>query len=209
MRLMYVLLLPLLIVPMTAFANCKAVKASKEVMERMHHGMNIAYTGNADVDFVVGMIPHHQGAVDMAKIQLQYGTDPKMLALAQRIIDWQEYEIGFMSSWIRGRVGNEKNPDADRVQSVIAYKEAMEKMHHGMMVPYTGNADVDFATGMIPHHQGAIDMAWILKEHGSAMGLRDFADDIIRSQGQEIRIMQNWLDNNKEKMATDVKHSSH
>ncbi len=66
----------------------------------MHAGMDIAFTGNADVDFVKGMIAHHQGAIDMAKIQLQYGKDEKIRALSQDIIKAQEGEIAMMKEWL-------------------------------------------------------------------------------------------------------------
>jgi uncharacterized protein (DUF305 family) len=63
---------------------------------KMHEGMNIAFTGNADVDFLTGMIPHHQGAVDMARTVLAFGKDPEVRKLAEQIIKTQEEEIAFM-----------------------------------------------------------------------------------------------------------------
>lgn len=170
-----------------------AVKAYIKADRTMHKAMSICYTGAADVDFVEGMIPHHQGAVDMANIELKYGKDEAMRALAQRIIVAQETEIGMMNTWIAGRRSVWRAENVELLPSVSAFKEAMARMHHDMNITYTGDADVDFARGMIPHHQGAIEMAWVLKEHGSDFALRKFADEIIRSQGQEIRLMQDWL----------------
>ncbi len=68
---------------------------------RMHKEMDIAYSGDADVDFVKGMIPHHQGAVDMAKIVLAFGKDPELRKLAQEIIAAQEKEVAFMQEWLK------------------------------------------------------------------------------------------------------------
>jgi uncharacterized protein (DUF305 family) len=69
----------------------------------------------------------------------------------------------------------------------------MAAMHHDMEIGYTGNADIDFARGMIPHHQGAVDMAVVERRHGRNPELNRLADGIIRSQRQEIRWMQGWL----------------
>jgi uncharacterized protein (DUF305 family) len=68
---------------------------------RMHEGMDITFTGNADIDFVRGMIPHHQGAVDMAKTVLAFGKDPQIRKLAEEIVKAQESEIALMQAWLK------------------------------------------------------------------------------------------------------------
>ncbi len=75
-------------------------KAFAEANAKMHTDMAIEYTGDTDVDFVRGMIPHHQGAIDMAKIELQYGKDPEIRKLAEEIIKAQEAEIAMMKEWL-------------------------------------------------------------------------------------------------------------
>jgi uncharacterized protein (DUF305 family) len=74
------------------------------------------------------------------------------------------------------------------------YAPAIEKMHMDMgLAAVTGDADVDFVNGMIPHHQGAIDMAKILKEKGKDPMLQKMADEIIKAQESEIAVMKKWL----------------
>jgi uncharacterized protein (DUF305 family) len=61
--------------------------------------MHMQSTGDADKDFVMMMIPHHQGAIDMAKVELKYGKDPKIRELAEAVIAAQEKEIAEMKAW--------------------------------------------------------------------------------------------------------------
>ena len=75
-------------------------KAFTEASAKMHRDMMADLTGDADVDFVRGMIPHHQGAIDMARIELQYGKDPAIRAMAEAIIKAQEAEIAEMKQWL-------------------------------------------------------------------------------------------------------------
>lgn len=80
-----------------------AAQAFVEANARMHAGMDIVFSGDADVDFVKGMIAHHQGAIDMARIVLEHGKDPEIRKLANDIIKAQEAEISMMQDWLRRR----------------------------------------------------------------------------------------------------------
>ena len=73
-------------------------------MGKMHMAMEaVMRSGNADVDFVRLMLPHHQAAIDMAKTELLYGTDAQMRRLAQEIITDQQSEIELMQRWLKQR----------------------------------------------------------------------------------------------------------
>lgn len=71
------------------------------IMMKMHQDMDLTYSGNADVDFIKGMIPHHQGAVDMAKTVLAFGKDPDVRKIAEDVIKAQESEIAWMQDWLK------------------------------------------------------------------------------------------------------------
>jgi uncharacterized protein (DUF305 family) len=86
---------------MPAPSDSPSTKAFKEGDMKMMQGMHLTYTGDPDVDFVRGMMAHHQGAIDMANVELQYGKDPANQKLAQDIIDAQNKEIDHMNAWLK------------------------------------------------------------------------------------------------------------
>jgi uncharacterized protein (DUF305 family) len=97
---------------------------------------------------------------------------------------------GEMSGEHGDMAGDDESPAAR------AYREVGERMHEAMGDDLTGDPDVDFARGMIPHHRGAIGMAEVLLEHGEDEALRELAREIIEAQEAEIEFLERWLEEN-------------
>jgi uncharacterized protein (DUF305 family) len=78
-----------------------STKKYQQINDNMHKSMDIKFTGDADKDFLAAMIPHHQGAVEMAEVVLQHGKNPKIRQLAQEIITMQKKEIAEMKQLLK------------------------------------------------------------------------------------------------------------
>ncbi len=173
-----------------AKANTESTRAYQTAMDAMMQSMMISATGAADADFVKGMIPHHKGAVAMAQVELKYGKDKTMRKLATDIIAAQTSEIAFMQKWLKGQ-------DLKSLKTSSAAKAAaanpMDKMMTDMAITYSGNADVDFARGMVPHHQGAIGMAKVVLKFGKNADIKNLAEAVVAAQTSEIALMNDWL----------------
>lgn len=170
------------------------IMAYMDIMNKMHQAMSAGVQAkNADVGFAKGMIPHHEGAIAMAKVQLRYGKDAEMKALAQKIVDAQQSEISVMQNWL------DKNESSQVAASnakeiAQAYQQKDKGNHDAMMQGIMdANPDIAFAKGMIPHHQGAIDMATIEQTYGKNPAMLTLAKQIKQAQTPEIKQMQDWL----------------
>ena len=172
-------------------------------MTSMHNEMMVGMGYNdPDTAFAKGMLGHHRGAVDMAKIELKYGTDKTMRKLAQDIIDSQQIEIDIMNKWLASHPDAPKpKPNTEAMQA--AYAKGMNTMHSDMMLGIAEpEADMAFARGMLPHHIGAVDMAKVQLQYGTDEEMRKLAQDIIDAQQPEIALMQNWITSHKANKAT-------
>ncbi len=85
---------------MAAAGNQAVTEAFEHANDSMMKGMMAPLSGDPDRDFASRMIPHHQGAIEMAKIELQYGTDPQLKKMAEEIIAAQEKEIAQLQEWL-------------------------------------------------------------------------------------------------------------
>jgi uncharacterized protein (DUF305 family) len=175
-------------------------------MQTMMANMTVKPTGDVDRDFVAMMTPHHQGAIDMAQAELLYGHNEKLLRVSQEIIAEQLQEIAAM----RLAIGEPASPtwvtdapvstsDAQPVAGTSVKSEAaflaqndaaMNKMMAGMAAKPTGDVDHDFVAMMVPHHQGAIDMAQAELRYGHNQQLKTIAQEIIVDQIKEIQFMR-------------------
>jgi YVTN family beta-propeller protein len=192
------------------------LKENDAAMTKMMKGMAVRPTGNVDSDFVAMMVPHHQGAIDMAEAELRFGHNEQLLRIAQEIVVEQLQEIAAM----RAASGEKLTPaeaklaatwavraEAPRTSSVVSavnvpvsFKAegpflaedaaAVAKMMHAMTIEPTGTTDRDFVAMMIPHHQGAIDMAQAELRYGHNLPLRRIAQEIIVDQIQQISLMR-------------------
>jgi uncharacterized protein (DUF305 family) len=196
-------------------AKASSDAENSAAMAKMMAGMDVNPTGDIDRDFVAMMVPHHQGAIDMAETELRYGRNEQLSRIAQQIVVEQLQEIAAMRIAVGERVsrkeallaaavrtapaapapaGVEKSAHSVKAEApfITDNNSAMERMMKGMTITPSSDVDHDFVALMVPHHQGAIDMAEAeLRHAGNANArLRLIAQEIIVDQMQEIVLMR-------------------
>lgn len=149
-----------------------------------------------DVQFIDMMTPHHQLAVDMAKVALEHAQHGELKGLANDIIMSQQDEINRMAMW-RAELGGATPTSGHGDMSGGGSSHDQMKDMPGMDVDLkqlaaSSNFDRDFIEAMIPHHQSAIDMAKAAMPNLKHQPLRDLASDIITTQQAEIDRMRQW-----------------
>lgn len=147
----------------------------------------------ADEMFLVGMIPHHEQALEMADLVLaKDGVDERVVELAQRIQAAQQPEIDLMTSWLEdwgldpdpgGMDGMDHGPDGMMSDQDLAALEAASGPEASEL----------FLTQMIQHHTGAIVMAQQELDNGRDADVLDLAQQIIDAQTAEIAEMEQLL----------------
>jgi uncharacterized protein (DUF305 family) len=144
---------------------------------------------NIDQHFITQMIPHHEGAIAMAKVALERSKRPEMITLANGIIAAQEKEINDMQSWYQSWFGStvpENSVGMMHMDGMTGDLDVLKK---------TSAADFDreFITQMIPHHEMAVMMAQMLQASTGRAEMKQLASNIIASQSSEIALMRGWL----------------
>jgi len=81
-------------------ASSPATEVYRAANLAMHSAMDIEFSDDADIDFARGMLAHHLGAIDMARIVLEHGEDPDLRQLAEEMVATQEAEVAFLRNWL-------------------------------------------------------------------------------------------------------------
>jgi uncharacterized protein (DUF305 family) len=166
---------------MPEMQGCEKFNNEGSSMSGMDHAMmDHGSMVTSEEGFVVNMIPHHQEAVDTARLVLAKGESAELKKLAQAIITAQEKEIAMMQKWSK-----------DWNYSTVAptYQNMM-----GDGTKLSGKTlDTWFLQGMIMHHEGAVQMAESLLKLDARKEVSDFARDVIRVQSSEISQMKLML----------------
>ncbi len=169
---------------------------NNEMMKSMNASMDkmkaVKMNGDFDAEFASMMIEHHQGAIDMANIELKSGKDQTLKTMAQNIITSQTAEIQKFKTILgthKENVIKGNHPELmESMDNMTAKMSAMQM---------TGDVDKDFAMMMKVHHESAIEMCKGELGDGKVEALKMMAKKIITDQENEIKNFSQWLSTNQ------------
>ncbi len=149
---------------------------------------------NIDQHFIVQMIPHHEGAIDMAKVALERSKRPEMISLANAIIEAQTREINDMTGWYESWFGSTPPEGGMGGRGGgMMHMDGMTGDLDDLKAASDAEFDREFITQMIPHHEMAVMMGSMLAAATERDEMKTLADNIITSQSREIEMMRSWL----------------
>ncbi|MFT4953655.1 MAG: hypothetical protein ACI8U3_000017 [Brevundimonas sp.] len=160
----------------------------------MHEAMRAATGANAGESWARKMIPHHQGALDMSQIVLRDTRDADIRRMAQKTIDMQTGDIAELRRWLETNVGAADGAAAPDGGGEPPFAPAEAKMIDAMMAATGANTDQMWASKMIAHHQGALDMSQVVLRESQDAGIRRMAQKTIEMQTADIGELRAWLE---------------
>lgn len=164
-----------------------------QMMGIMHEMMakmdTMKMTKDPDNDFAMMMRMHHQGAIDMANLELKSGSDATMKQMAQSIIQSQQAEITQLTAFLASHPPHGNDPDFDMMLMDNMKKSGKQ----ADLQIINGDIDHDFAILMIGHHQSAVENSRLELIHGQEQSMKTMATNIIDAQMKEIGQFQDWL----------------
>ena len=147
---------------------------------------NQSMLSDIDRHFIEQMIPHHQDAIEMSELALKKAEHEELKTLAESIIDSQSREINNMASWYKSWYGAVVPETKTIGMGMMDDMNDMESLENAEIF------DKEFIKQMVPHHQMAVMMASMLLNRTKHSEMRELAQDIIRTQTEEINQMKAW-----------------
>ncbi len=152
------------------------------------HGSGSGSSANTPYEqgFIDAMVPHHQAAIDMAKVAQNKAEHPELKRLADAIVADQDREIGQMKAWRKAWYGSDAIPPGLGGHQMAGMDVDLKQLEKAQ--PF----DRAFIDAMIPHHQSAIEMAREARTKAAHPEIKQLADEIIAAQQREIDQMRAW-----------------
>jgi uncharacterized protein (DUF305 family) len=142
----------------------------------------------SDERFIDAMVPHHQGAVEMAEVALENAEHEEIRSLAEDIVTAQEAEIEQLKKIKQREFGTSEVPMEMSQEQMRGMGMTMDPQHLAHREPF----DKAFIDAMIPHHESAIEMAQLARKESDIPEIQDLSSNIIDAQRREISEMQEW-----------------
>ena len=154
----------------------------------MASGMVMENGKYSDERFIDAMVPHHEGAVEMARVALKNAEHEEIKQLAENIIATQHAEIKDLKSIKQEEFGTSKVP----MDLSMRQMKNMGMMMDPQSLAEENPFDRAFIDSMIPHHQSAIEMAQVALRESKNQRIKDLASNIVEAQRREISQMKRW-----------------
>ena len=177
-----------------------AEKADGMDHSQMNHGsMDMCSNGMArqmvmengkysDKAFIDAMVPHHQGAIEMARVALKNAEHAEIRELSRNIISSQQAEIEELKAIKKEEFGTSTVPMEMSPEQMRSMGMMMDPQELANREPF----DKAFIDAMIPHHQSAIEMAEVAYEKSKNPRIKELAENIMSAQKREIEQMRRW-----------------
>ncbi len=168
------------------------MKSMNAMIERMH---TIEATQNFDRDFSEVMAEHHQGAIDMTAQLLKIAEDEKLIAMANKSMEMLEEKMKQLREFASKNKALKDSAGRNKDLMMEPVKKVMGEMR---MMKISGETQNDYATMLIAHHRSGIEMLALEIAKGKNRKLIELSQKIIDWKNNEIRNLQDWLDNRSE-----------
>lgn len=182
-----------------ALSGCSQPTQSSTGMGNI--SMDHAAAGHAVTDakapfeqqFIDMMVPHHEGAVAMAKVAQARAERPEIRQMAEAIISAQDREIQQMKGWRKAWYGSDQTPTIANMPMLPEMRTNMGNMAEDVkQLQAASPFDKAFIDAMIPHHEAAIEAAKIAQQRATKSEIKQLAGDVVAAQEREIAQMRDW-----------------
>ena len=142
----------------------------------------------SDKAFIDAMIPHHQGAIEMAQVALKNAEHKEIKQLSRNIVSTQQAEIEELKAIKKEKFGTSQVPMEMSPQQMRSMGMMMDPQELANKDPF----DEAFIDAMIPHHKSAIQMAQVASKQSKISEIEELAGSIMSAQKREIEQMRRW-----------------